>query len=201
MDFKKAAKLGSYISKAYAENLFRLLMTYADISASEAASRLNLHIKTVQDFFEAMFELDILGREEVFEKKRPYFRYTLKQQHIRMDLDLKKLFNGNDARGQLSEKIREYANTRARFSVSRDGQYISHVYIWIGHGRERAERKISLSMPQGKFLFFLPFPSAEPETVSQIMNKAEVEEIHTSEIIDIIDALVEFEVIEKHGSS
>ena len=49
MDFKKAAILGSYISKDYAEDLFRLLVTYKDIPASEAASRLNMHIKTVQD--------------------------------------------------------------------------------------------------------------------------------------------------------
>ena len=55
MDFKRAAILGSYISKDYAEDLFRLLATYQNISASEAASRLSMHIKTVQDFFEAEF--------------------------------------------------------------------------------------------------------------------------------------------------
>lgn len=54
MDFETAAKLGAYFSKDYAEELFRLLVNYKDISASEAASRLNLHIQTVQDFLEAM---------------------------------------------------------------------------------------------------------------------------------------------------
>ena len=198
MDFNKAARLGAFISKSYAEDLFRLLMTYTNISASEAASRLNLHIKTVQDFFEAMYELEILGKEEVFEKKRPYFRYNLKKQHIKIDLDLKRLFDNNESQSQLSQKIREYTDTSARFSLSRDGQYISHVHIWIGNGRDRTERKISLSMPQGRFLFYLPFPSAEPETVLDIMNKAEVEETHSSEIIDIVNVLAEFEVIEKH---
>ena len=198
MDFKKAARLGAYISKDYTEDLFRLLMTYNNISASEAASRLNLHIKTVQDFFEAMFELEILSKEEVFEKKRPYFRYKLEKQHIKMDLDLKKLFNSNQPQGLLSEKIREFADARARFSVSRDGQYISHVHIWIGNGRESRERKISLSMPQGKFLFYLPFPSAEPEPVLAIMKKAGIEETHSSEILDIVHVLTEFKVIEKN---
>jgi len=197
MDFKKAAKLGSYISKAYAEDLFRLLLTYTNISASEAASRLNMHIKTVQDFFEAMFELEILSKEEVFEKKRPYFRYTLEKQHINIDLDLKKLFDIDQVPKQSSERIREFENANARFSVSRDGQYISNIYIWIGKGRERRERKISLSMPQGKFLFYLPFPSAEPETVKEIMKKAGVEEMHSSEILDIVNVLFEFNVIEK----
>ena len=88
MDFKSAALFGSCISKDYAENLFRLLDTYKSISASEAASRLNLHIKTVQDFMEAMTTLNILKREEVFEKKRPYYRYSLKKDKIVFDLVL-----------------------------------------------------------------------------------------------------------------
>ena len=56
--------MGSCLSKEYAENLFRLLVTYESISASEAASRLGLHIKTVQDFLEALAEVEILGKEE-----------------------------------------------------------------------------------------------------------------------------------------
>ena len=51
MDFKTAAKLGAYFSKDYAEEIFRLLVTYKDISASEAASRLNINIKTAMYFF------------------------------------------------------------------------------------------------------------------------------------------------------
>jgi predicted transcriptional regulator len=199
MDFKKAAKFGNYLSKNYAEDLFRLLMTYNNISASEAASRLNLHIRTVQEFFEAMYELEILRKEEVFEKKRPYFRYSLEKSEIRMELDLKKLFNSQQPQGQLSQKIREYPDARARFSLSRDGQHISHVYIWTGNGREQKERKISLSLPQGKFLFYLPFPSADALSVNDIMKKADVEEKHSAEILDIVQVLIEFKVIDKIG--
>ena len=54
MDFKQAAILGSFISKDYAEDIFELLVNYQAISASEAAARLNLHIKTAQDFLEAL---------------------------------------------------------------------------------------------------------------------------------------------------
>lgn len=197
MDFSQAAKLGTFLSKDYAENLFRLMLTYTNISASEAASRLDLHIKTVQDFMEAMCELEIFSKEEVFEKKRPYYRYTLMTRHIKLDLDLSLLFENNQPQGKLSERIREHSDAGARFSVSRDGKYISNVYIWIGKGRERTERKINLSMPQGKFLFFLPFPSATSETIADIMEKAGVEQIHLSEIIDIINVLAEFSVIER----
>ena len=58
MDFKTAAALGALLSKDYAENFFKLLVNYQDISASEAASRLNLHIRTAQDFLESLHALN-----------------------------------------------------------------------------------------------------------------------------------------------
>ena len=196
MDFKRAAILGSYISKDYAEDLFRLLVTYQDISASEAASRLSLHIKTVQDFLEAMASLDILSKKEVLEKKRPYYRYALNTRYIDMKIDLNPLFNIKQQESKSSKKIRERNNAGVRFSTSRDGQYISHVALWIGKGRDRKERRINLSIPQGKFLFHLPFPSAEPMGIEDIMHKAGVDDAHRSEVLDIVKVLVEYGVIE-----
>ena len=197
MDFQQASLLGSYISKDYAEDVFRLLATYSSISASEAASRLDLHIKTVQDFMEAMYELGILAREEVYEKKRPYYRYSLKTKKIVMELDLRPLFPAEGTDHQTSMRIREMKDAGARFSTARSDQYISNIAIWAGKGRERTERKINLSIPQGKFLFHLPFPTAEFQSISSIMQKAEVDSSNTSEILDIVDALIEFGVIEK----
>jgi len=197
MDFKQAAILGSFISKDYAEDLFRLLATYSSISASEAASRLNLHIKTVQDFMEAMYDLGILDREEVYEKKRPYYRYTLKVDRILMELDLSGFIPKEVSDDRTSVKIREKKNAGIRFTTSRDNQYISNIAIWSGQGRDRTERKINLSIPQGRFLFHLPFPSAGFMSISEIMKKAEVGHANNSEILDIVDALIELEVIEK----
>ena len=68
MNFKTAARLGAFISKDYAREFFALLLSYQDISASEAASRLGLHIRTAQEFLEGLTELDILSRQEVYEK-------------------------------------------------------------------------------------------------------------------------------------
>ena len=196
MDFKQAAKLGSYMSKDYAEDLFRLLVTYQDISASEAASRLNLHIKTVQDFLEGMASLDILSRKEVSEKKRPYYRYTLKTRYIDMRVDLNPLYDVRQEEAKPSQKIREKSNAGVRFSTSRDGQYISNVAMWIGKGRDRKERKINMSISQGKFLFHLPFPSAGFMGVDEIMDKAGVDSMHRSEVLDIVKELIEYNVIE-----
>ena len=87
MTFKKIALICNYLSKDYAEAVFRLLLTHHNLSASEAASRLDLHIRTVQEFLEVMAEFDILNKEEVFERKRPYFRYSIKKKEINFSLD------------------------------------------------------------------------------------------------------------------
>jgi predicted transcriptional regulator len=197
MDFKEAAKLGSCLSKDYAEDLFRLLVTYESISSSEAASRLNIHIKTTQDFLEDLYSLGVLDREEVSEGKRPYFRYRLKVKQISMEVDLTTLHLKEEiADSRLKMKIREMKNAGARFTTSRSNDYISNIVIWIGEGRDRTERKINLSIPQGKFLFHLPFPTAAPLSISEIMKKAGTDKINIPEIIDIVNVLIEFGVIE-----
>ena len=197
MDFKEAAKLGSCLSKDYAEDLFRLLATYESISASEAGSRVNIHIKTTQDFLEDLYGLGILDREEVYEGKRPYFRYRLKVKQLSIEINLEP-FSQNEpvTDTRLKLKIREKKNIGARFTTSRSNDYISNVVIWTGEGRNRTERKINLSMPQGKFLFHLPFPTAEPLSISEIMKNAEIDEVNIPEIVDIVNVLIEFGVIE-----
>jgi len=197
VNFKDAAKLGSCLSKDYAEDLFRLLATYESISASEAGSRVNIHIKTTQDFLEDLYGLGILDREEVYEGKRPYFRYRLKVKQLSIEINLEP-FSQNEpvTDTRLKLKIREKKNIGARFTTSRSNDYISNVVIWTGEGRNRTERKINLSMPQGKFLFHLPFPTAEPLSISEIMKNAEIEEVNIPEIVDIVNVLIEFGVIE-----
>lgn len=195
MDFIAAAKLGTYISKEYAEDLLRLLVNYKDISASEAASRLSLHIKTAQEFLEAMAALDILEKEEVYQKKRPYFRYSLKKNRISMDIDLTSL-QKTQGEEDLTRKIRERKNSRARFAAARDNRSIGSVVIWPGKGRDRKEIKISLTQPQGKFLYHLPFPTAGHSSIAEIMEKADVDRSRAPEILDIIDLLEKYKVID-----
>ena len=79
-----------------------------------------------------------------------------------MRIDLSPLYDVQMDEAKSGQRIREKSNAGVRFSTSRDGQYISHVAMWFGQGRNRKERRINLSIPQGKFLFHLPFPSAEP---------------------------------------
>ncbi|MCK5220255.1 MAG: hypothetical protein KAR14_01620, partial [Candidatus Aminicenantes bacterium] len=54
--FEDVRKISTLLSREYTYNFLKLLMNYRDISASEAASRLELHIKTAQDFLEGLTE-------------------------------------------------------------------------------------------------------------------------------------------------
>ncbi len=196
MEFKKAAKLGSYISKEYAEEFFKLIVSYNSISASEAASRIGLHIKTAQDFLEGLTELGVLKKEEVYEKKRPYFRYLLEKPRIEFDIDLSYLFGKKQSGAKLQKRIKERKNADVLFTIVGSNQFISNIVIRVGEGREKKEKRINLTQMQGRFLYHLPFPSAPPSSIKEIMDKAALEASYTNEIIDIVELLENHQVIE-----
>jgi len=196
MDFKTAAIVGTYIAKSYAEDFFKLLVNYQDISASEAASRLGLHIRTAQDFLDAMASLGILEKVEVYEKKRPYFRYSLQTQRIKMEIDLTKI-EKKRSEGDLDRRIRERAHAGANFVLSRDGKTINHIVIWSGSDRDSKEHRISLTKSQGIFLYNLPFPNAEFLSVAEVMGKADIGRDLAPEILDIVELLTKHNVIEE----
>jgi predicted transcriptional regulator len=195
MDFPTAAKYASLLSKDYAEDIFSLLVNYQAISASEVATRLDLHIKTAQDFLESLNQLGVLAKEEVLEKKRPYYRYILRQTRITIDIDLIQV-KQDPTRNSLSMLIRERENAGARFAVARSDDYITSVAIWTGDGRQRVERKIKLTTPQGRFLYHLPFPKAAMLSVAGIMQKAGVDDHLAPEILDLVQMLQKYNVIE-----
>ena len=196
MKFEEAARFGTYIAKSYSKDIFRLLNNYRDISASEAASRLGMHIQTVQDFLEAMSDLGILSKKEVTERKRPYYRYTLEKQQIAFEIDLKEELEVSSQESLEQARIREKKNAGVRFSLARNGQYFSNLAIWVGKGRQRSEKKINLTTAQGKFLYNLPFPDGEHLTLEEIRVKAGIEPDHMPEINDLMEELVQYKVIE-----
>ena len=195
MDFSTAGKYASLLSKDYAEDIFALLVNYQAISASEVAARLNLHIKTAQDFLEGLEALGVVVKEEVLEKKRPYYRYILQKTRLVIDIDLAQV-KKEPSHHSLSLRIREREHAGARFTAARNDDYITSVAIWTGEGREREERKIKLTMPQGKFLYHLPFPKAQPMSVAEIMQKAGVDDSLAPEVLDLVQLLEKYEVIE-----
>jgi len=174
----------------------RLMVTHRDISASEAASRLDLHIKTAQDFLEELCALGIASKEEVYERKRPYYRYRLVQTRLNIEVDFTLLYSRAKEKTLLGQKIREKKNSGAMFTTSESQSMISAVTIFTGEGRKKRERKINLTTSQGKFLYYLPFPSAAYETIRSIIKKAGTGEIYTPEILDMVDLLSSLNVIE-----
>ena len=196
MDFNAAAKLGSLISKDYAEEFFKLLIKYKDISASEAASRLNQHIKTAQDFLDGLNMADVLDKTEVYEGKRPYYRYKLKKNHFSITVDLNQFEFDDNGESIKNKKIRERKNSGAIFKASGSKQMLSSITFGIGNGRGKKERKISLTSTQGRFLYFLPFPNAEFKSIISIMEEADIDSSYQEEIADIIGILNTNNIIE-----
>jgi len=196
MDFETVHRLAVLLSKSFAQDILKLLVNYQDISASEAATRLDLHIKTAQDFLEELAALGLCQKKEVYEKKRPYYRYKLKKYRFSMEVDLSVLadsYSKTDKR--LLMKIRERKNNQAVFTLGRSGDYISSIVVFIGEGRKKKERRINLTQAQGKFLFYLPFPTARPMAVKEIIEKSGISQDHLSEILDLIKVLQDFQVI------
>jgi predicted transcriptional regulator len=201
MDFKKTSQLGSLISKDYAKDFLKLLVIYQDISASEAASRLNLHTKTAQDFLEGLSDQGIVSKNEVFEKKRPYFRYSLNKKKLTIDIELSDLYRPKDTQDRLKWPIREKKNSGAMFKTFGKSDHISAVHFFVGKGRTRDERTLNLTTNQGKFLFHLPFPTQSFKSVADIVKKAEVDESYVPEILDIVEVLVQYKIIERAKGS
>lgn len=197
MDFKMVSRLGSLLSKDYAEEFLKLLATYRDISASEAASRLGLHIKTAQDFLDGLHSLGVASKTEVYENKRPYYRYSLEKKRISFELDISALMDGRSGGASPRDKIRELKNSGALFKTSGRGDFISAIHYFSGSGRKRSARKLNLTKNQGLFLFHLPFPTEPFATVGDIIGKAGIEEPYTSEILDMVDLLVQLSIIER----
>lgn len=196
--FERSRRLAALASKDYAKDFLALLVMYRDISASEAASRLNIHIKTAQDFLEGLEEAGILGRRKAAEGKRPYFRYSLKEKSIHITFDLEGLYDRQAHASGAAWIIKERKNSGALFKEGH-GERISSVQVFEGRGRSREERRYSLTECQGRFLFYLPFPTEPPSPVMDIMDKAALDKECLPEVLDLVDILLSHDVIEKTG--
>jgi transposase len=194
--FERSRRLASLMAKEYARDFLTLLVIYRDISASEAAARLNIHIKTAQDFLEGLETAGVLAKQEVAEGKRPYFRFTLKEQTIHITFELGDLYDKESRFSDTDWKIKERKNSGALFKEGR-GERISAVHVFTGSGRSRRERRYSLTDRQGRFLFHLPFPTEPPSPVKEIMDKAGLDDDCQPEILDLVDILQTHDVIEK----
>lgn len=197
LDFDQLTRLGTLLARDYARDFFRLLGSYCDISASEASSLLQIHIKTAQEFLEGLTRLGLLSRTEIREGKRPYFRYALIRPRVTFHLDFSDLSNNEkSAPIGAAEKIRERKSSTIRYNMARNQSYIGSIVIWTGAGRIKNERRINLTVAQGKFLAHLPFPTADFMKITEILKEAEVGEPHLGEILDLVQILKHYQVID-----
>ena len=195
-DFKTFQQLAALLSKDYAQDFLKLLIIYKNISASEAATRLGLHIKTAQDFLEGLATVGLLEKKEAGEKKRPYFRYSLKHTTLNISLDLSTLHKPLPKSSLLNRKIKERQNSGALFKEGESNR-IALLQVFIGEGRSRREKRLNLTPCQGRFLFYLPFPTEKALSVKEIMAKAKLSDDCLPEIEDLLKILEDYGIVEQ----
>jgi hypothetical protein len=115
---------------------------------------------------------------------------------ICIETDFSTLYDISGEKEKLKWKIREKNNAPIVFTPAASGQKISSVTIITGEGRKRKERKISVTEAQGKFLFYLPFPTEPHQDISTILEKAGLEKTCIPEILDILELLKKNKVID-----
>lgn len=199
MDFQSASRLATLISRSFAEDFFRLLVIYEDISASESASILDLHIKTAQDFLEGLVSEGVVERKEVSQGKRPHYRYKMVDPKIDIRVNLNEIPKKEIVEDYRDLEIREMKNNRAVFTSGSGTDMISSITLITGEGRKKKERKINITDRQGKFLFYLPFPTSKHEKIKHIYKKSDLDRKFMSEILDLVDILLDYKVIEALG--
>lgn len=194
MTFAEIQRISGILAKNYAEDFFKLLVNYESISATESATRLNLHIKTCQDFLETLYEVNYLSREQVIDKKRPYYRYKLIKQKIDFYFGLNqfKLNEFDYSNLEIKENIK---NDCIFISSPKTGQ-ISGITLFEGEGRKCQERKIQLTKAQGNFLLFLPLPTSDRKKVKEILSDTGTKNKFKNEILDLITILIKHEIID-----
>ncbi len=112
-------------------------------------------------------------------------------------IDFAALYDKQAYQDRLKWCIREKKNSGAIFKTFSKTDFISTVHFFSGKGRNRLEKKISLTENQGKFLHNLPFPTEPYLSVADIIKKAKIAEASIPEILGIVDALLEHRIIEK----
>ena len=122
----------------------------------------------------------------------------MKKTKLTIDINLNDLYESKpqDKNDKLDQHVKEKINAGATFTTSVDNTYISSVSFFTGEGRKRKVRKISLTVIQGRFLYYLPFTTEQPKSIRGILKRAGINVAHRAEILDIVEVLKENNVME-----
>jgi len=165
------------------ENIFEIidfLKKNPDQNASFIGKSLTMHIITVQRVLDTLEKYGFVESKEKRGIGRPSKTYSYLGGEFKINLD--KLFSGYD----LKEKIiRETGSPEVSFSYDVDKEIVNAVLI----GGKEGE-KIKLDPKTGRFLWLVPPPDSQGETIENISNKAGIP------LIDAIKFFLEMQDLE-----
>lgn len=195
---EKSRKLASLIGKEHTGRILYILYKTPNKSASRIAKILNIHIATAQSYLEDLEKLDIVKSKIKKQGIKPYKEYFLTKTRISIDIDLNEL----DAEDQEEQeilrrtKIREKKDLKILYETNQEKSIITRIHFYEDLGRKNIQYSLDLDEVEGKFTWFIPFPSADPQTILEIREKAGIYEFYQQKILNLIEKLEEFGLIE-----
>lgn len=133
-----------------------------NVNASSISSNLNIHIITVQRYLEVLEKYGFVSSREKRGIGRPSKTYTFLGGKFTLDID--ELLKEYSLR---SQKIREKENSTISYNYDIDNERIKQVIIG---GRKGT--KVELEDKSGKFLWMLPPPDSEGESIEKLASQS-----------------------------
>jgi len=131
-------------------------------NSSFIASKLNIHIVTVQRVLDTLERYGFVSSSEKRGIGRPSKTFTYVGGEIKVNLD--ELLSDYDLKDRL---VRETGDSEISFSYDVDKEIVNAILI----GGKRGE-KVKLNPKTGKFLWLVPPPDSRGTSISQLSNKA-----------------------------
>ncbi|MFX1294080.1 MAG: hypothetical protein ACFFD2_04380 [Promethearchaeota archaeon] len=195
---KKTKKLSNLIGKEHTDKILHILYKTPNKSASEIAKILNIHIATAQSYLEDLEKFDIVKFRIRKEGIKPYKEYFLIKTKIRIEIDLNELDKVDQKEQEILRRtrIREKKDLKILYEINQEKSIIKRIHFYEDIGRKNIQYSLDLDELEGRFTWFIPFPSAELQTILKICEKAGIYKIHQQKIIELIKKLEEFGLIE-----
>ena len=194
----KIKRLSNLIGKEYTGKILNILFQNPYKSASEVAKILNIHIATAQSYLEELEKFNIISFRTHKVGTRPYKEYFPIKSQIKIEIDLNKASEINIKNRQYFEKrlIREKKDLNVLYDIKQNESKIIKVYIHDDSERKRIKYSLDLNDIEGKFMWFIPFPSENPCSILDICKKAEINEYNLKHIKDFVEKLYDHNLID-----
>lgn len=187
-------KLAAVLAKDVTGKILANLYQHPYQSASDVARMLRIHIATAQKYLRELKEVHLIEARMRSGVSRPTEEYRISTSKIHIDIDIAKHVRDVESIGE-KLYIRENKNMPIAYESDVKNRKITELLI-LDNINERVNiiQRIKLNDIESRFLWYVPYSSVEPRSVTEIMNKAGIAQNELSVIIKFVEKLSNLEV-------